>query len=362
MSMSAQQVLLNCKKHFELIKKDLKLLLSYIKEEIEKCKMIDASNFHQEEINKLYKEVEKKLSDMSIADEMAKEVQKDEHIAIEQYNKINNYLERKRETIADLKTKVFIYKKDIVNTEQKFISNALINKSYASFQELVQGIIQSQVSTDDKILVKKFLIDNEVRLINLPKNDVIEEAKNYIFNQKQKTEHIINDVVKSSIEYIKDEEGMEDYLKDEVSTFKEVTNEQNLFRNVKSYFMNASKSTESELVRRDNVIKIVNAIRSIGYVVNPENIINKKEKNVIFIHGEKPSGETADFAVRLDGSFIYNYEGFENHDHDEDANDFMKKLKEFGLSSSEAYKKVYREPKYVADVKKLHKKKYNSSK
>ncbi|AHI52522.1 hypothetical protein [Spiroplasma culicicola] len=363
MSMSAEEILLNCKKQFEFIKTDINTLLAYIQELLEECHQIDNSNFYTEKLESLIKKVKDEILDLQKADDYAKEVEGQTHVATERYHEIQRYAERKRELIAEFKAEVFALKKDITVKEQDAMVKNLNDSLYNSFDDLKREIINFYETVDDRTIIQNYFNEFETVLRNKDKSQLLEIVANHLNEQKQSTKFITKQMINSSIQLYDNDKDVVNAIKDDAKVFLTESNDSNLFDQAKQFFIKASKSAENEAIRKDNVIKIVNAIRAVGYIVDENNIRKLEEKNLILIHGEKVTGETADFAVRLDGSFVYNYEGFEGHEHDVDADAFLQKLREQGIQSSEEFNKQYREPKYIAKNKAIiNNKKTNSSK
>ncbi|QEH61443.1 hypothetical protein SCHIN_v1c02460 [Spiroplasma chinense] len=348
MSMSAEEILLNCKKQFDFIKTDINVLLAYIQEMILHCREIDNSGYYEEQLKQLEKRVKDEIEDLKYADQYAKEVEGQVHVATERYHEIQRFAERKREMIADFKTEVFMLKKDVVKKEQEAIAKKLSESMFSSFEEMVNEFVSLQDTLDDKVLVKNYFDKYEAVLRNKSKEEIIEELKNHLTSEKESFKFIAKQMINSSIQLYDQDQDVVNAIKEDAKDFLQNSNEQNIFEDAKKFFVNSSRNAENEAIRKDNVIKIVKAIRDVGYIVNENNIRKIEEKNLILIHGEKVTGESADFAVRLDGSFIYNYEGFEGKEHDADADAFLQKLREQGIQSQDAFNKQYREPKYIA--------------
>ncbi|QHX36388.1 hypothetical protein [Spiroplasma sp. BIUS-1] len=360
MSMTAEEILVNCEKQFGFIKKDIDALIKYIKELIGHCEQIDNSGFYKKQIEELLNRLTKEQEDLA-QNTYEREISSDTHVAIETYHEIQRYAERKREVIADFKAQVFSFKKDVLIKEQENILKALDKNLFEDLSNLKDSLITKYENEEDKLYIKKMFEEKQHILINKKSNEiydfVLEELKNY----KASNDIIAKEIVSSSIDLYKEDRDLVESIRQEAQNFMGIKETKNFQEDIKNYFSKSSKIAEQEAVRKDNVVKIVNSIREVGYIVNEDNIRKLEEKNMILIHGEKPTGETADFAVRLDGSFIYNWEGFEGHEHDADAQAFLKKLKEFNLHSSDEFNKQYREPKYIAKNKQVFKNKNNNS-
>jgi len=348
MSMSAQEVLLNCKKQFEFIKKDITTVLAYIQEAIDHCKQIDNSNFYSEKLKELEIRVKNELLDLKTADDYANELELETHLKIPKYREIQRFAENKRKNIAKFKTEIFALKKDIVKKEQESIFLKLNTSFFDDYLVLKDIIINLYSNIDDKAMVKKFLLENEVLFLNKTYNEVVSNVNIFMTSKKQSTNYVMTDMINKSIKFYDDDPEIVNMLQDNIKIFKTNTNEQNQLNKINDFWLDSSKNIENEVVRKDCVVKIVKAIREVGYIVEENNIRKNKEKNLILIYGEKISGESASFAVKLDGSYVYNYEGFEGKEHDHDADQFLKKLYENGIQSTNSLKRQYREPKYIA--------------
>ncbi|QBQ07375.1 hypothetical protein SGLAD_v1c01760 [Spiroplasma gladiatoris] len=357
MSMTAEEVLLNCKKQFDFINTEINTLLKYIQELILECKDIDNSNFFLEQFKELEKKVKYELEDFKKAQDYVDEVQEDTHVKTERYHEIQRFAERKRNSLADFKAEVLALRKDIVKKEQNTIAKKLNDSLFKNYEDLKISLIQQQKDVDTKTLVKNYFENNEEILKNKNHDQIVEIINNYIINEKQDVTVLAKEVISNTIkEYKEDNDILNSFKNDALELLKDL-NQDNFFKKIKRFYSNSLKNIENEIVRKDNVKKIIQAIEDIGYHVNENNVRKIEEKNLIIIHAQKETGESADFAVKLDGSIVYNYEGFEGHEHDVDANDFLNKLKEYGINSSEAFNKQYREPKYVAKHKELIKNK-----
>ncbi|QGS51603.1 hypothetical protein [Spiroplasma tabanidicola] len=348
MSMTAEEVLFNCKKQFDFIKTDIDTLLRYVKELLEQCRDIDNSSFFVEQFKEIEKVIKNEIEDLKISEEYVKEVETETHIAIERYHEIQRFAEQKRDKIAEIKARVLGLRKDVVKKEQETIAKNLYSSVYESFEQLKNILINSQKNIDDKTIMLNYLNDNEAVLKNFSKENIINKANSYISAQKESIKYlskqVVNDIERN---YSYDNDLIEAIEKEKIEYLNNL-NEDNFIKNSKIFFSKVSKNIENESIRKDNVIKIINAIQATGYLVDENDIKKIKEKNLVLIHAVKETGESADFAVRLDGSFLYNYEGFEGHEHDADADAFLKKMREQGITSWEAFNKQYREPKYVS--------------
>lgn len=348
MSMSAEEVLFSCKKQFDFIKTDIKALLAYIEELIKHCQEIDNSIFFQDKLQEYKKRVMDEIADLNQIEKYANQNTKDTHIAIERYHEIQKQVEKKRSAIADLKTEMYALKKDVVKKEQDTIARKVMEMLSTDYESLKNEIVNLQNNLDDKVLAKNYFEKNEAKLINQSKGEIISAINKYMIEIKESSKQIAKDIINQTINLYKDDQDLVNAIKNDAWDFLQNVNETNIFTEANKFVINASRNAEQEAVRKDAVIKIVKAIRDVGYIVNESNIRRVEEKNLILIHGEKVSGETASFAVRLDGSFVYNYEGFEGKEHDVDAKEFLKKLREEGIQSTEEFNKQYHEPKYIA--------------
>ncbi|ARU92179.1 hypothetical protein SCLARK_001721 [Spiroplasma clarkii] len=361
MSMSAEEILFNCQKQFNFIKTDIETLLEYIKELISHCQEIDNSKFYEEQLLKIKERVLNEINDLKSLEKSANEIKRETHVAVEKYHELQRMAEKKREAIAEFKTQIYNLKRDVVKKEQMAITKKLQEHLSLNYNDLKSEILNLQNSIDDKALVQKYLDSNEVKFINLTTSQIISKVNDYLVETKESIAYQAKEVVRQAIKLYEADEDLVKAIQTDAKEFLQNTNSENFSSATKQFLMNASKKAEQEAVRKDAVIKIVKAICEVGYIVIEENIRKIEEKNVILIHGEKVSGETASFIVRLDGSFVYNYEGFEGHEHDIDADSFLKKLHEQGVQSTAAFNKQYREPKYIAKRSEILKKKKSDS-
>ncbi|ALD66054.1 hypothetical protein [Spiroplasma cantharicola] len=347
MSMSAEEILINCEKQFSFIKKDIDVLIEYIIELISQCEQIDNSGFYKKEIEKLLEQLKREKTDLA-KNTYERELSSDTHIAIETYHEIQRFAERKRETIAEFKTQVYSFKKDVLIKEQENILKAFNKDIFKDLNSLKNELIAKYKNDQDKIYIKKMFETNQHKLINKTSDQIYSLIMEDLKELKASNQVIAKEIIGDSIQLYKEDLDVIKAIKDSANKLSLLKESKNFQKDIKQYFLSSSKLAEQEAIRKDNVIKIVKAIREVGYIVKEENIRKLEEKNMILIHGEKLTGETADFVVKLDGSFVYNWEGFEGREHDSDAQAFIKKLKEFNLHSSDEFNKQYREPKYIA--------------
>lgn len=363
MSMTAEEILVNCQKEFSFIRKDLELLMMQVRKMLEDCKQLDNSKYFEEHIAKLEKEIMKTLKDLN-ENAYEKEVGSDTHVAIETYHEIQRYSERKRDEIANFKKEMYQFKQEVLVKEQSLIRKKLVEGKFESFETLSKAIVEEQKNSDDKIFVSGWLEKNKSLLINKNHSEIIELATNALTDDlnsaKGMTSRIINDTIKN---YGSIDSEMVEAFKNEAKAFLENVNTSDVYSKAQEFLKVSSKKSEQVAVRKDNVIKIVKAIRNLGYVVSKEWIRELKDEGIILIHGEKVTGEYADFSVRMDGKFLINSEGFEKEDHDVELDSIISALRKEGLPATEAFKKQYREPAYVAKKgeTKVVKKKTNQS-
>ncbi|AOG60104.1 hypothetical protein SHELI_v1c01490 [Spiroplasma helicoides] len=361
MSLTVQQMILNSKKLHELLKKDIDSIMKFIQELVDQCKDIDNAGFFTEKLKSLLKNSKFLLEELETKDNILLQETIDENILLENYNVAQQFAIKKRKQLADLRAELYVIKAEVVKKEQNEIMKAFENTN-KSFEQVKHELINKQKNLDDKVLVKNYLEQHEASLVNKSLPEIYNLINVNVFKVDNQYELIAREMIKEVTESCGNDQDVVDEITQRAKAFINKKNENELMKNAKEFISSSSELIENELIRRENVIKIVKAIREVGYIVKEDNIRKLKEKNIIMIHGEKITGETADFAVNLDGSFIYNYEGFENHDHDADVNEFIDKLRSLGINTTEAIKKQYREPKFVANKSKLISKNKNSGK
>ncbi|WP_144416419.1 hypothetical protein [Spiroplasma litorale] len=345
--MTAEEILLNCEKHFSFIANEIDALILYIKKLLENCKNIDNSNFYEEKIKKLIEKlIEEKESFRK--NTIDRKMDKDTHVAIETYNEIQKYAERKRETLAELKFEAFALKSDIVKKEQEMILQSLNISGSENLESLEKELINSYNDDLSKVRIKNIFENKKELLINKNKNEIVLLIKQELTKQDDLNTFLKKEIISNAIELYKNDSETINLIKEEINNN---LNDNSSYDKIKDTLKNFLKKAEAETIRRDNINKIIKAITEIGYTVNENNIRKIKEKNIVIIHAVKEDGKSADFAIKFDGSIIYNWEGFENHDHDEDANLFLEKLRSFDLLHSKEFKKVYREPKFIEERK-----------
>ncbi|WP_158500526.1 hypothetical protein [Spiroplasma turonicum] len=338
--MTAEEILLNCEKHFSFISNEIDSIINYVKKLLENCKKINNSDFYENKIDELIKKLIYEKEDFKNST-INRKLEKDTHIAIETYNEIQKLAERKRDLLVELKFQAFALKNDIVQKEQELIFKSLnINKDYG-LKDLENTLINSQNDDYKKVKIQNYFANKKEILVNKSHEQII-ELVNQELNTSETNEDILRkELVSNAIDLYKNDKESLDILKEEINKLQ-TNNVQDLKKVFKDFLYKAEKET----IRRDNINKIVEAIKSIGYFVDENNIRKIKEKNIVLIHAVKEDGKSADFAVKFDGSIIYNWEGFENHEHDEDAKAFLEKLRGFNIKHSEEYKKVYRKPDF----------------
>ncbi len=82
-----------------------------------------------------------------------------------------------------------------------------------------------------------------------------------------------------------------------------------------------------EKVRKETIRVIVKAIRERGFVVDTKkNLKIDKDKNVVKLVALKPSGQRAEFEIRINGKFMYRFEGYEGTACNKDIEPFMDDL------------------------------------
>ncbi|ASP28666.1 hypothetical protein SCORR_v1c08940 [Spiroplasma corruscae] len=347
MSMTAEEILLNCEKHFSFIATEIESLIVYIKNLLANCKRIDNSKFYEDKILSLIDKLVKQKEDFK-KNTIDREMNKDTHIAIETYNEIQKYAEGTRDLLAELKLEAFSLKRDIVSKEQDMIFQSLNINKLNNLKELEHKLMISYEQDTDKLFIKNFFEDKKEVLINLNNEEVISLLKKSMVQENDYSKVIEKEIISSAIEIYKNDIETINILKEEMKNVLEKSNSRDTLLR---FYKNFLKRAENESIRRDNITKIIKAVTDIGYIVNENDIRKIKEKNIVVIHATNKDGKTADFAVKFDGSLIYNWEGFEEHEHDEDAKAFLKKLREYNILHSDEYKKVYREPNFIKEAK-----------
>jgi len=141
-------------------------------------------------------------------------------------------------------------------------------------------------------------------------DDILEKAKEeYDILLGKKTAQVIEQC-KSELE---DNGISSDIIKDDVS----------LDEAVKA----ANVAIVEENVRKETIRVIIKAIRERGFVVDTKkNLKIDKDKNVVKLVALKPSGQRAEFEIRINGKFMYRFEGYEGTACNKDIDPFMADL------------------------------------
>lgn len=88
----------------------------------------------------------------------------------------------------------------------------------------------------------------------------------------------------------------------------------------------ATNEIIGEAVRKETVKVISKAIKARGFIIPKGGTKLQREKNQVVIQAQKPSGETAEFIVMLNGHFIYKFHGYEGEACKNDIEPFMSDL------------------------------------
>lgn len=348
MSMSAEEILVNCEKMFSFLRKDLEFLMNQIKKMLKECSEMDNSHFYEKDLEELNKKVQAMIKDLN-ENAFEKDMDKDTHVAIETYHEMQRYAERKREEIASFKTEIYKFKQEVVVQEQKQIQKALNSKSVSNFDDMIKEIVAMQKNSNDKMFIMSYLENNKSSLINESFSDVVLKSSNALQEDINSARGMASRIINQNISYYGEEDKeMVESFKDQAKEFLSTATNENIYEKAQEFLKQSAINAENVSIRKDNVRKIITGIRNMGYVVNADDIREIKEREVIVIHAEKVTGEYVDFAVRMDGKFLINSEGFSREDHDIELQSIVDELKKQGVASTEAFNKQYREPAYVA--------------
>ncbi|AXK51046.1 hypothetical protein [Spiroplasma alleghenense] len=347
MSKSAKEVLLDYQKKVKHISDDINFLINSIKLIIASCEKIDNSNIYKEELNNLLKKLTEKQYDLK-TNALDKAISKDVHTATETLKEINAYLNRQVDGVAEIKQMALAIKEKVIKAELEQIKTNLKNNSFSSFSQKIENILSNITEADSHNYLKDFIDKNQNKLINTNQDNLQEYLLDELAKFNSDPKNIFEKVVNSQIEQFKTEPDLLSIINESKLKISKEISQENLSRNINSFLQETEHKIASEVTRKEVVIKIIKAIRDVGFVVNKEDVIRAKMGSKVMILAQKPTGETAQFAVDLDGSYIYNFEGYEGKEHDYDSDDFIQKLREFGLATSEEFDKVYRQPSFVA--------------
>ena len=106
----------------------------------------------------------------------------------------------------------------------------------------------------------------------------------------------------------------------------------------------SSEAIISENVRKNTIKSIVANITDKGFVVDKKNIRHIKDENMVKITALKPGGQFAEFNVKLDGSFIYKFDGYEGQACQKDIQPFLADLESiYGIKITDS-KEIWSNP------------------
>ncbi|WP_338972845.1 hypothetical protein [Spiroplasma endosymbiont of Panorpa germanica] len=347
MSKSAKEVLLDYKRKVKHISDDINFLINTIKMIIASCEKIDNSDIYHEELNMLLKRLNEKQFELN-TNALDKKISKDVHTATETLKEINSYLNRQVDDVALIKQAALEIKAKVIKSEIEQTQINLKNNTYNSFREAVDKVLDSINDAESYNFLKKYVEENQNTLINVGLNSIqahlLQQAADFVV----KPQSILSRVVNFQLEQFKDDPDLMDIIKANSKEVELSINENSTSEKIKAFLNETEHQIASEVIRKEVIIKIIQAIRNVGFVVNKSDVVRAKMGNKVMILAQKPTGETAQFAVDLDGSYIYNFEGYEGKEHDYDTDDFIQKLRDFGLATSEEFQTVYRKPNFVA--------------
>ena len=89
----------------------------------------------------------------------------------------------------------------------------------------------------------------------------------------------------------------------------------------------ANSAIVEEKIRKETILAILKAIRDRGFIVDTKkNLKIDRDKNVVKLVALKPSGQRAEFEIRINGKFMYRFEGYEGTACNKDIEPFMDDL------------------------------------
>ncbi|WP_338969451.1 hypothetical protein [Spiroplasma endosymbiont of Labia minor] len=343
MSKTAREVLMDYQRSVNHITRDINLLRETILKIISECKEIDNSKLSVNELEQLL--IELNLFDKEINEKAYdKKIPSDTHIAVETFKEINNYLQRKVDDILNIKVKAQEIRKNVLAKERELILKKYNDISLNNFKNIFEKIILEFKNLNQKNIAQLFFDQNMSKLINMNTNEIMYELNEFIKNQEAKDS--AENIVKELVNNYKDDSDSVNLIKNEALTFVKKISSDNFSMSYKEFIKETEKKITDEEIRKDIVRKIIISIRNLGFNVERENVLKSQDGNNIIIRGEKITGETATFKVNLDGSYIYDFDGYEEHEHDKDSDAFIQKLRDFGLGTSNEFEKVYRQPTF----------------
>ena len=149
--------------------------------------------------------------------------------------------------------------------------------------------------TNKKLSVKE-KIETQIEMIEKSNKENSEEIERIINNLKQSQKNIDN------------------------SNITEI--EENLLENTKK----AEEVILDERIRRETVKSLYNILNQQGFIVSKPRI--DTNENIVILSAKKPSGNKANCKIKLDGKFIYEFDGYKGMSCKEDIEDMKKQLNE----------------------------------
>ncbi|AHI54122.1 hypothetical protein SSABA_v1c07200 [Spiroplasma sabaudiense Ar-1343] len=347
MSKSAKEVLLDYQKKVKHISKDINFLIKFIEKIISECKEIDNSEIYHEELNRLINELKNKENDLN-ENAFEKIISKDVHTATETLKEINAYLNRQINEVALIKAAALDLKQQVLNGELTRMKTAFQETTFSNYQNQVSEFLNQLKDADQIAFAQEYIKTNEQILRNLNSKEFGDKIIEKIEKHESEAATRFNRVVQSQLQQYENDQDLINLIKEVAESQKSSLGNGDIEAKITDFLSKSEFAVASEVVRKEVITKIIKGIRAVGFHVNKEDVTKINDGKKVMIFAQKPTGETAQFAVDLDGSYIYNFEGYEGREHDYDTDNFIQKLRDFGLATSDEFETVYRQPKFVA--------------
>ncbi|WP_342268730.1 hypothetical protein [Spiroplasma endosymbiont of Aspidapion aeneum] len=347
MSLSATEMLRDCKKRYQICSNEIYILKNRINDLINQFSSFKIDTVIMDLLIKAQNNLnieQEKIDNFIITNPQCEEVENE----IERYNNLNNITERVNKKLNDIRMELLEFEDFVIDKEKENIFLALSNNNNNTIEFYLEEIKKQFADIDDKVLVKKIFDEKKHIYINMSKEEVYLDICKQIKFENLKSKFEINDYLK-----IFDPRTKNDYWI--TKRIKATAVSQNL-STIKAIEYSIALR-ENMQMQHENAKKVMNAIKKIGYNINKDEIVLNEKENTIYIHCVNNYDKTVDFSIKMDGSLIYNFEGFEGHEHDIDFNLFKEELRKQGIVGNEIVSRIYREPKYIKNKNNLKTKK-----
>lgn len=212
--------------------------------------------------------------------------------------------------------------------EIELIKRMLDRKIYGDGLQLIENVLRENPELKTKTFIKKLEQAKSIRSVTIRELTYRELLKpinaDLIFSKIQNKAERKADKLSEFIS-VKEKEECQNKLKENgISEFA-----------IQDYFgtREVFRETYNEIIRermRNATLKaIIRAIRETGFVVDTKNNIKiDRKRDIVKMVAQKPSGQLAEFEVKLDGKFMYHFDGYEGGTCTNDIQPFLKTLEE----------------------------------